>query len=90
VAALPPVILHTNAPAAALAAFRALHPDLRVEVCDSYEGLPELVDRTGAEVVYSVRFAGSVRASARCAGRKSYGPVGLGRGPRELTTSDHG
>jgi phosphoglycerate dehydrogenase-like enzyme len=55
----PTVILHTNSPAPALEALRADHGDLDIHTCDNYSGLPGLVARTGAEVVYSVRFAGT-------------------------------
>lgn len=55
----PTVILHTNSPASALEALRADHGDLDIHTCDNYSGLPGLVARTGAEVVYSVRFAGT-------------------------------
>ena len=55
----PTVILHTNAPAPALTAVKATHPDLTVLGCDNYAALPDLIDSTGAEVVYTVRFAGS-------------------------------
>ncbi|HEV7254727.1 MAG TPA: hypothetical protein VGN97_16715 [Mesorhizobium sp.] len=57
----PAVILHTDAPAPALAVLREAHPDLQAHGCDSYAALPELIARTGAEVVYSVRFDGTPR-----------------------------
>ncbi len=53
------VILHTDEPAEALAMARARHPALRFSTCDSYTGLPALLEETGAEVVYSVRFGGT-------------------------------
>src|SRR5690606_36454456 len=34
---------------------------LDIHTCDDYSGLPGLIARTGAEVVYSVRFAGTPR-----------------------------
>ncbi len=55
----PVVILHTDAPDAALAVARQAHPDLGFHGCDSYDALPDLIAQTGAEVVYSVRFAGT-------------------------------
>ncbi len=55
----PIVILHMDAPAPALEIVRAAHPDLLIQSCDSYENLPEMIQTTGAEVVYSVRFAGT-------------------------------
>ncbi|MBA3517795.1 MAG: D-2-hydroxyacid dehydrogenase [Rhizobiales bacterium] len=57
----PTVILHTDAPAAALAILNETHPDLRVESCDTYAALPDLINATGAQVVYSVRFDGTPR-----------------------------
>lgn len=55
----PTVILHTDDPGPALDTARKAHPDLRFHGCDSYEDLPRLVGETGAEVVYTVRFAGT-------------------------------
>jgi phosphoglycerate dehydrogenase-like enzyme len=57
----PTVILHTDAPASALAILNETHPALRVETCDNYAALPDLIESTGAEVVYSVRFDGTPR-----------------------------
>lgn len=56
---LPIVLLHTDAPDAARAILTAAHPDLAVHCCDSYAGLPVALAETRAEVVYSVRFAGT-------------------------------
>jgi len=55
----PVVIVHTNAPSASHKALAAHHPDIDIHSCDAYEGLPEMVAETGAEVVYSVRFHGT-------------------------------
>lgn len=55
----PAVILHTDNPEPALTVVRRAHPDLAIHACDSYEGLVPLVRQTGAQVVYSVRFAGT-------------------------------
>ncbi len=57
----PSIILHTDAPAPALAVLGETHPDLEMHVCDSYAGLPEAIEQVAAEVVYSVRFDGSPR-----------------------------
>jgi phosphoglycerate dehydrogenase-like enzyme len=57
----PAVILHTNATAQALTVLRETHPDLAVHTCDSYAGLAALIERTQAEIVYSVRFDGTPR-----------------------------
>ncbi|BAV50693.1 Probable D-isomer specific 2-hydroxyacid dehydrogenase [Mesorhizobium loti] len=59
--ARPTVILHTDKPAGALAVLAETHPDLPVHPCDSYAGLPELIERVAAEVVYSIRFDGTPR-----------------------------
>ena len=61
----PVVILHTDRPDAALEAVRETHPDLVLHGCNSYEALPALIDATGAEVVYSVRFDGTPRFPRR-------------------------
>lgn len=55
----PIVILHTDNPDASRAVLAKGHPDLEIHTCETYKGLPELVAETGAEVVYSVRFAGT-------------------------------
>ena len=57
----PTVILHTDAPDAAVAVLSETHPYLPVESCGSYAGLPDLIEAIGAEVVYSVRFDGTPR-----------------------------
>jgi phosphoglycerate dehydrogenase-like enzyme len=55
----PIVLLHTDDPAPAVEIVSAAHPDLRIETCDSYAALPARIAETGAEVVFSVRFAGT-------------------------------
>ena len=55
----PVVILHTDQPGPARDVLVLSHPDLDVHGCSNYEGLVPLVEKTGAEVVYSVRFAGT-------------------------------
>lgn len=57
----PIVILHTDRPAAALSVLHETHPDLAAHACDTYAGLPDMIERTAAEVVYSVRFDGTPR-----------------------------
>ena len=59
--AAPVVLLHTDAPETAREVVAAAHPDLPLHACDSYEALPEMLTRTGAEVVFSVRFGGTPR-----------------------------
>ena len=55
----PTVILHTDVPQPALELVQAAHPDLTLHSCDSYAALPQLITDTQAEVIYSVRFAGT-------------------------------
>lgn len=55
----PIVILHSSKPDAVRAVLAEGHPDLQIHTCDSYEALPAMITETGAEVVYSVRFAGT-------------------------------
>lgn len=57
----PVVILHTDRPEPALAVLRETRADLTLHGCDSYAALPDLIEVTGAEVVYSVRFDGTPR-----------------------------
>jgi phosphoglycerate dehydrogenase-like enzyme len=63
--ASPPVILHTDAAEAARSVLNEVHPDLQVETCETYAGLPALIEQTRAEVVYSVRFDGTPRFPRR-------------------------
>lgn len=53
------VILHTDAPEAALTLAHERHPNVTFTGCDSYDALPEILRETQAEVVFSVRFAGT-------------------------------
>lgn len=55
----PSVILHSDAPDEAIAIVAEDHPDLSLHGCDSYETLPALIAKSGAEVVYSIRFSGT-------------------------------
>ncbi len=55
----PIVMLHTDAAEAAQEILCDAHPDLEVHCCGTYEDLPASLAKTGAEVVYSVRFAGT-------------------------------
>ena len=54
------VILHTDAPNDALALAQRRHPGVNFVACDSYAALPDAITQTQAEVIYSVRFAGTV------------------------------
>jgi phosphoglycerate dehydrogenase-like enzyme len=40
---------------------RETHPQLAVHICDTYADLPGVIERTGADVVYTVRFDGTPR-----------------------------
>lgn len=53
------VILHTDTPEPALALARKAHPEVTFHGCGSYAALPDCIAQTGAEAVYSVRFAGT-------------------------------
>jgi phosphoglycerate dehydrogenase-like enzyme len=55
----PIVLLHTANAGPSLERASAAHPDLNIHVCDSYEGLPQMLDRVQPEVVFTVRFAGT-------------------------------
>ena len=55
----PVVILHTDKPRPALEIVETACPDLSIHTCDSYEALPDKIRQTNAEVIYSVRFAGT-------------------------------
>lgn len=55
----PVVVLHTDELESALDVARAAHPDLAFHGCDSYPALPGTLAETEAEVVYTVRFAGT-------------------------------
>jgi phosphoglycerate dehydrogenase-like enzyme len=55
----PAVIVHSDRPGPALAVLAAMHPGLPVEACTTYAHLGEAIARSGAEVVYTVRFAGT-------------------------------
>lgn len=55
----PTVLLHTDNPAEARGVVVAAHPDLNLEICDSYASLPDAIAQHSPEVIYSVRFAGT-------------------------------
>jgi phosphoglycerate dehydrogenase-like enzyme len=55
----PSVLLHTDRPDAALSVLAEAHPDLAFAVCATYGELAEAVETCRAEVVYTVRFAGT-------------------------------
>lgn len=55
----PTVLLHTDTPATACQIVQAVHPDLTVLTCDSYDALPGMIRDHAPEVIYSVRFAGT-------------------------------
>ncbi len=57
--ARPSIIIHADKPGPALAVLAERHPDLRVKACGNYAGLAEAIAGINAEVVYSVRFAGT-------------------------------
>ncbi len=55
----PIVILHTDNPDPAREILHRQHGDLEIHCCDTYEGLPDLITQTQAEVIFSVRFNGT-------------------------------
>lgn len=55
----PVVILHTDQPETAKAVVAREHPDIATHPCSTYHELVPLLEKTGADVVYSVRFAGT-------------------------------
>jgi phosphoglycerate dehydrogenase-like enzyme len=59
VSARPPIIIHADKPGPVLDVLGECHPDLQINACDNYAGLAEAIARVNAEVVYSVRFAGT-------------------------------
>jgi len=56
---IPQIIIHTDNPEPAREIVHAAHPDIQTHACTSYDGLEPLLRETGAEVVFSVRFAGT-------------------------------
>lgn len=56
----PIVLVHADNAAILHDALSGLHPDLELHTCDSYAGLPEKLQQTNPDVVYSVRFAGTL------------------------------
>ncbi|MFN0115450.1 MAG: D-2-hydroxyacid dehydrogenase [Paracoccaceae bacterium] len=53
----PTIVVSSDRPEAAVALIRAAHPGLTVLACMTYDGMPALLDRTGAEAVFAERFA---------------------------------
>jgi len=55
----PVVLLHTDNTEEARSELERHHPDLTIVTCDTYEDLPAMLESTGAEVVFTVRFSGA-------------------------------
>lgn len=55
----PIVLLHTDKPESACDIVQKQHSDLVIHTCNTYSELPARLAETKAEVVYSVRFAGT-------------------------------
>jgi len=55
----PVVLLHTDDPSTAREVLARDHADLSVHDCTSYDELADVIATTGAEVIYSTKFAGS-------------------------------
>lgn len=56
----PAVIVHSDYPDPVLAVLGETHADLTVHACRRHEDLPDLIARTEARIVYSVRFSGAI------------------------------
>lgn len=57
--ACPRVLVHDAAPGPLVAILRERHPDIGIATCSTYAGLAEALARSGARIVYTVRFAGT-------------------------------
>ncbi len=55
----PSVLVHSDQPEIALAVLAETHPGVPVAAWREYAGLGEAIARSGAEIVYTVRFAGT-------------------------------
>lgn len=55
----PTVIIHNDITGPAVELVKARHGDVDVIACETYEDLPGLVAQSDAEIVYTVRFAGT-------------------------------
>jgi phosphoglycerate dehydrogenase-like enzyme len=55
----PIVLLHTDKPESACHIVQKQHSDLTIHTCNTYSELPARLAETKAEVIYSVRFAGT-------------------------------
>lgn len=55
----PIVLLHTDKPESACDIVQKQHSDLAIHTCNTYSELPARLAETKAEVIYSVRFAGT-------------------------------
>jgi phosphoglycerate dehydrogenase-like enzyme len=53
------IIVHADNPDPLANQLATTHPDVVVETCSTYEGLPRQLDEFRPDVVYSIRFAGS-------------------------------
>lgn len=55
----PTILIHADQPEPYLRPLAAAHPDLLVHTCDTYGGVAAALERSRAEVVFTVRFAGT-------------------------------
>ncbi len=53
------VIVHAADPEPLVQVIAAQHPDIELATCDSYQGLPDMLEATRPDVVFSIRFAGT-------------------------------
>lgn len=56
---VPVVLVHDAEPEPLARILRERHPAVRLATCSTYDGLPEAVRRSEANIVYTVRFAGT-------------------------------
>jgi len=54
----PTVLVHNDRFEDLVDAVRGAHPDIAVEGCGTYEDLPEAIEQTAPEIVYSICFGG--------------------------------
>ncbi|MET3591652.1 phosphoglycerate dehydrogenase-like enzyme [Mesorhizobium shonense] len=54
--ARPTIVVSSDAPDGPMAVLAKTHPDITVLGCDSYEALPDLISKSDAEVVFTIKF----------------------------------
>lgn len=59
VAGHPAILIHADHPEPYLRPLKAAHPDLLIHTCNTYEGVAATLELSRAEIVFTVRFAGT-------------------------------